>query len=78
MNNILWLELVIGIIVSFSLLGIFIWALRQGQFDDQKKMMDGMFFDSEDDLNAAIAQERKAKELKEKKAQKNEQKKGEA
>ncbi|MEA1914751.1 MAG: cbb3-type cytochrome oxidase assembly protein CcoS, partial [Campylobacterota bacterium] len=51
MTNILWLELVVGVIVSFTLLGIFIWALRQGQFDDGKKMMDGLLFDSVEDLN---------------------------
>jgi cbb3-type cytochrome oxidase maturation protein len=73
MTGILWLELTVGIIVSFTLLGIFIWAMRQGQFDDSKKMMDGLLFDSVDDLNDAINQEKKVKELKEKKAKKKEQ-----
>ena len=41
MNSILWIELVVGIIVSFTLLGIFIWGAKQGQFDDSKKMMNG-------------------------------------
>ncbi|MEA1914142.1 MAG: cbb3-type cytochrome oxidase assembly protein CcoS, partial [Campylobacterota bacterium] len=68
--NILWLELVVGVIVSFTLLGIFIWALRQGQFDDGKKMMDGLLFDSVEDLNDAINKQNKAKDLREKKAQK--------
>jgi len=70
MTSILWLELAVGIVVSFTLLGIFIWAMRQGQFDDSKKMMDGLLFDSEDDLNDAINKEKKIKELKAKKAQK--------
>ncbi len=70
MTGILWLELTVGIIVSFTLLGIFIWAMKQGQFDDSKKMMDGLLFDSVDDLNDAINQEQKVKELKAKKAQK--------
>ncbi len=67
MNNILILELTVGIIVSFTLLGIFIWAARGGQFDDSKKMMDGLLFDSEDDLQSAYEKEQKVKAMKEKK-----------
>jgi len=66
-NSILILELTVGIIVSFTLLGIFIWAAKGGQFDDSKKMMDGLLFDSEDDLQAAYEKEQKIKALKEKK-----------
>ena len=66
------LELTVGIIVSFTLLGIFIWAARNGQFDDSKKMMDGLLFDSEEDLRAAVEREKRVKELKEKKAKKSE------
>ena len=68
MNNILILELTVGIAVSFTLLGIFIWAAKGGQFDDSKKMMDGLLFDSEDDLQAAYEKEQKIKALKEKKS----------
>ena len=67
MNSILILELTVGIIVSFTLLGIFIWAAKGGQFDDSKKMMDGLLFDSEDDLQAAYEKEQKIKALKERK-----------
>ena len=67
MNNILILELTVGIIVSFTLLGIFIWAVKGGQFDDSKKSMDGLLFDSEEDLQDAVRREEKAKDLKEKK-----------
>ena len=67
MNNILILELTVGIIVSFTLLGIFIWAAKGGQFDDSKKMMDGLLFDSEDDLQSAYEKEQKIKAMKEKK-----------
>jgi len=67
LNNILILELTVGIIVSFTLLGIFIWAARGGQFDDSKKMMDGLLFDSEDDLQSAYEKEQKVKAMKEKK-----------
>ena len=54
MNSILWIELVVGIIVSFTLLGIFIWGAKQGQFDDSKKMMNGLLNDSTEDLQAAV------------------------
>ncbi len=67
MNNILILELTVGIIVSFTLLGIFIWAAKGGQFDDSKKMMDGLLFDSEEDLQSAYEKEQKVKAMKEKK-----------
>ena len=72
MNNILILELTVGIIVSFTLLGIFIWAAKGGQFDDSKKMMDGLLFDSEDDLQSAVDRENRVKALKEKKVKEQE------
>ena len=74
MNSILMLELGVGIVVSFTLLGIFIWAARGGQFDDSKKMMDGLLFDSEEDLRAAVEKEKKVKALKAKKEQENNKK----
>jgi cbb3-type cytochrome oxidase maturation protein len=66
-NGILWLELIVGLITSLTLLGIFIWAVKGGQFDDSKKMMDGLLFDSPEDLQAAVDKDKKVKELKEKK-----------
>ena len=66
-SGILWIELVVGIIVSFTLLGIFIWGAKQGQFDDGQKMMDGLLFDSVDDLQDAIKKEEKVNKLKESK-----------
>ena len=72
MNSVLVLELTVGIIVSFTLLGIFIWAAKNGQFDDSKKIMDGLLFDSQEDLQAAVDRENKIKELKEKKAKEKE------
>ena len=70
MTGILWMELIIGIIVSFTLLGIFIWGVKQGQFDDGKKMMNGLLNDSTEDLQDAVNNEEKVKALKEKKAKK--------
>ncbi|KIM08670.1 MAG: cytochrome oxidase maturation protein Cbb3 [Sulfurovum sp. FS06-10] len=72
MNNILILELIVGIIVSFTLLGIFIWAAKGGQFEDSKKMMDGLLFDSPEDLQDAVEKERKINKLKEDKMKQKE------
>ena len=59
-----------------TLLGAFglwalLWGIRSGQFDDQKKFIDGAQFDSEEALNDAVMMERKreaiVREKKEKK-----------
>lgn len=71
MTGILWLELIVGIIVSFSLLAVFIWGVKQGQFDDGKKMMNGLLNDSTEDFQDAVKRDEKVKELKEKKAKKD-------
>jgi len=67
MNAVLKLELIVGLLASFTMLTIFIWSVTRGGFDDSKKMMDGMLFDSEDDLQDAVNKENKQKALKEKK-----------
>ena len=38
-----------------GLLGLiaFLWGLKNGQFDDEKKMMQGVLFDNEEDLRRA-------------------------
>ena len=53
MNEVLQLELIVGVVVTFTLITIFVASAKKGNFDDQKKMMDGMLFDSPDDLRAA-------------------------
>ena len=62
-SGILWLELVVGITVSFTLLAIFIRAVNQGQFDDSQKHMDGLLFDTTEDLQDAVNHEKKREEL---------------
>jgi cbb3-type cytochrome oxidase maturation protein len=75
MTSILWLELIVGMIVSFTLLGIFIWGVKQGQFDDGKKMMNGLLNDSTEDLQDAVKNDEKVKAMKEMKSKKNENQK---
>jgi len=67
MNAVLKLELIVGLFASFTMLAIVIWSIKKGDFDDSKRMMDGMLFDSEDDLQDAVNREKKQKLLKEKK-----------
>ena len=71
MAGVLWLELTVGVIVSFSLLGIFIWGVKQGQFDDGQKMTHGLLNDSTEDLQDAVKKDEKVKLMKEKKALRN-------
>jgi cbb3-type cytochrome oxidase maturation protein len=59
MNDILIMILGVSLILGFMVLAVFIWGAKDGQFDDTKKMMDGVLFDSEDDLNDAIIKEKK-------------------
>ena len=73
MDDVLQLELTVGIFIGFIMLMIFIWSASSGSFDDNKKMMDGMLFDSPDDLRLAVEKERKQKEMREKKAKKREE-----
>ncbi len=79
-NDTLFMMLIIGLIISGILLALFIWGAKTGQFDDSNKMVDGLLFDSVDDLNDAINKEKKVKEAKEakekeKSLKENEQKK---
>lgn len=49
----------VGVMLATSLiiglLGLvaFLWGLKNGQFDDEKKMMQGVLFDNEEDLRHA-------------------------
>ncbi|CAI6148473.1 MAG TPA: cbb3-type cytochrome oxidase assembly protein CcoS [Sulfurimonas sp.] len=46
-----------------ALLG-FLWAVKNGQFDDEEKFLNATKFDSVEDLNDAIEKERKKEDLK--------------
>ena len=64
--------IMIGVSTFLGALGLWalLWGLRSGQFDDQKKFLDGAKFDGEDELNDAINLEKRKKEIKRKKEQK--------
>lgn len=63
-NDTLLMMLIVGLVVSFAILGMFIWGAKGGQFDDSEKMMDGLLFDTTEDLNDAVDKEKKVKESK--------------
>lgn len=65
----LYMMLIVGLIVAFAILGMFIWGAKTGQFDDSDKMMDGLLFDSTDDLNDAVNKDKKMKEAKKRKSE---------
>jgi len=67
MNEVLQLELIVGVVVTFTLIMVFVASARKGNFDDQKKMMDGMLFDSPDDLRSAADKEAKKEAMRAKK-----------
>lgn len=41
----------------------FLWGIKNGQFDDEKKMMNQVLYDDEGELNDAANQQRKREEL---------------
>jgi len=47
-------------------LGAFLWALKNGQFDDEEKFLNAAKFDGVDELNDAVNQERKREALRKK------------
>jgi len=40
-------------------LGAFLWGIKNGQFDDEKRMMNQVHYDDEKELNDAASQQRK-------------------
>ena len=66
-NDTLFFMLIVGIIISAWMLFLFIWAAKSGQFDDSNKIVNGLLFDSVEDLNDAINKDKNLKEAKESK-----------
>ena len=55
-------SLFLGAIALFA----FMWAVKNGQFDDEEKFLNSVKFDSVEDLNDAADLQRKKEELKKK------------
>ena len=56
------ISLFLGAIAMFGV----IWAIKNGQFDDEAKTMDAVLNDGEDALNEAAEKQRRKKEYKKK------------
>ncbi|MDX4034730.1 cbb3-type cytochrome oxidase assembly protein CcoS [Aliarcobacter skirrowii] len=63
-DDTLFFMLIVGLIISAGMLLLFIWAAKNGQFDDANKITSGLLFDSVDDLNDAIKKEKAIKDAK--------------
>ena len=63
-DDTLFFMLIVGIIISAGMLFLFIWAAKSGQFDDSNKMVNGLLFDSVEDLNDAVNKEKSLKAAK--------------
>ena len=63
-SNILVLMLGISTFLGALGLGALLWGLKTGQFDDPRRFLDSVHFDSDDDLRDAARMEEKRKEAK--------------
>lgn len=53
-------SIMLGAVALFA----FLWAIKNGQFDDEEKFLNAAKFDGEDELNDAVKQEQKREKLK--------------
>jgi cbb3-type cytochrome oxidase maturation protein len=65
--------MMIGISTFIGLLGLLglLWGLKTGQFDDEKKFLDGVRNDGVDELRDAAALQERKKEAKKRHKEKN-------
>ena len=63
-NWIIAMMLGVSIFLGAIALFAFLWAIKNGQFDDEEKFLNASKFDGVDELNDAVNQERKKEELK--------------
>lgn len=65
-NWVVGMMLGVSIFLGAVALIAFMWAVKSGQFDDEEKFLNATKFDGVDELNDALKQEEKIKELKRK------------
>ncbi len=53
--------LVVSVLMGLVGLIAFLWGVKSGQFDDEKRMLESVLYDSTSDLNEAILQEKRQK-----------------
>ncbi|EJC06203.1 cytochrome oxidase maturation protein, cbb3-type [Helicobacter pylori Hp P-15] len=60
-TEILTIMLVVSVLMGLVGLVAFLWGVKSGQFDDEKRMLESVLYDSTSDLNEAILQEKHQK-----------------
>lgn len=63
-NSVITMMLGVSVLLGALALFAFLWAVKNGQFDDEEKFLNAAKFDGEDELNDAYKQEKKKKALK--------------
>ncbi|OHD98504.1 MAG: cytochrome oxidase maturation protein, cbb3-type [Sulfurimonas sp. RIFCSPHIGHO2_12_FULL_36_9] len=63
-NWVIAMMLGVSIFLGAVALFAFLWAIKNGQFDDEEKFLNAAKFDGEDELNDALKQEQKKASLK--------------
>ncbi|MGT0070743.1 cbb3-type cytochrome oxidase assembly protein CcoS [Helicobacter pylori] len=58
-TEILTIMLVVSVLMGLIGLIAFLWGVKSGQFDDEKRMLESVLYDSTNDLNEAILQEKR-------------------
>ncbi|AHN35119.1 cbb3-type cytochrome oxidase assembly protein CcoS [Helicobacter pylori] len=58
-TEILTIMLVVSVLMGLVGLIAFLWGVKSGQFDDEKRMLESVLYDSTSDLNEAILQEKR-------------------
>ncbi|MCQ2922062.1 cbb3-type cytochrome oxidase assembly protein CcoS [Helicobacter pylori] len=58
-TEILTIMLVVSVLMGLIGLVAFLWGVKSGQFDDEKRMLESVLYDSTSDLNEAILQEKR-------------------
>jgi len=67
------IAIMIGVSTFLGVIGLFglLWGLKTGQFDDEKKFLDGIRHDGVDELRDAVELEKKKKAAIKKNREKN-------
>ncbi|MDA3909082.1 MAG: cbb3-type cytochrome oxidase assembly protein CcoS [Sulfurimonas sp.] len=63
-NWVIAMMLGVSIFLGAIALFAFLWAIKNGQFDDEEKFLNAAKFDGEEELNDALNQEQKKEALK--------------
>ncbi|WQT53147.1 cbb3-type cytochrome oxidase assembly protein CcoS [Helicobacter pylori] len=58
-TEILTIMLVVSVLMGLVGLIAFLWGVKSGQFDDEKRMLESVLYDSTSDLNEAALQEKR-------------------